>query len=72
MKRDMMRERADRKRKSWQQKDTKRYGGLESDDLNMLALQGLTKCKECHEVIPLHISSCPECGATCEYPPTNA
>jgi ribosomal protein L32 len=67
-----MKERADRKRKSWQQKDNKRYDGLDSDDLDMMALQGLTKCRECQEVIPLWIDNCPECGATCEHPTTNA
>jgi len=67
-----MRERADRKRKDWQHKDTKRHGGLENDDSDILKLQGLTKCSECREIISLYVSKCPECGVSRQLPTANA
>jgi hypothetical protein len=67
-----MRERADRKRKEWQHQDTKRHGGLENDDMDILKLQGLTKCIECAEIIYLHLADCPECGVSQKVPTTNA
>jgi len=67
-----MRERADRKRKDWQRKDTKRHGGLENDDIDILELQGLTRCVECREVIPMYVTECPECGVTRNLPTANA
>ncbi|MCP4125272.1 MAG: hypothetical protein GY751_26365 [Bacteroidetes bacterium] len=67
-----MRERADRKRKDWQQKDTKRHGGLEDDDIDILKLQGLTKCISCREIIYIYVAECPECGVAQEQATTNA
>ena len=67
-----MRERADRKRKEWQHQDTKRHGGLENDDMDILKLQGLTKCIACREIIYIYLAECSECGVVQEPPVTKA
>ncbi len=66
--------RPDRKRKSWKQpqRKVKKDLTLDTEDFDILQLQGLMPCPHCAEIVSIYAPKCNECEKDLEPQQPNA